>query len=52
MKKQAKKIEINPCEHCEKEIIGDPPFSIIRYPMPYFCSMECLDASENKRKGK
>ena len=46
------KLEINNCEHCATEIVGDPPFSIIRFPMPYFCSMVCLEGSEAKSKGK
>ena len=51
MKKTKQKvIEINHCEHCNVEIIGDPPFSVIRYPMPYYCSMECLNIKEKKGK--
>ena len=49
MKARKKKIEVNECETCKKEILGDPPFSIIRFPMPYFCSMECLETSERKK---
>lgn len=39
------------CDECFIRGDGDAPFSIIRHPMPSFCSMECLDASEAKRKG-
>lgn len=46
--KKKKEVKVTPCAHCEKEIIGDPPFSIIRFPMPYYCSMECLEAKEGK----
>ena len=48
-KSKIKIVEKNPCETCGVEIIGDPPFSIIEYPMPYFCSMECLEKKRGKK---
>ena len=43
-----KKQEIFKCEICQ--LIGSPNFSILRFPMPVFCSEEHLKQyEENKR---
>jgi len=43
------KLEINNCEHCAAQIVGDPPFGIIAFPMKVFCSEECLKAEIEER---
>ncbi len=51
MKKRTKKVELVKChcEGCENEFNKDhPPFAIIRFPMPLFCSEECLKKTEGK----
>jgi hypothetical protein len=48
---KTKKIVLVKCHHekCENQVDKDrPPFAIIRFPMPLFCSEECLKATEGK----
>ncbi len=51
MKKKTKQVELVKCHHkdCENKFDKDrPPFAIIRFPMPLFCSEACLNATEGK----
>ncbi len=51
MNNRKKKIEFVKCSNKEgKEQIDsdNPPFAILRFPMPMFCCEECLKISERK----
>ena len=52
MKERKKKVEISNCNKCGKLIEGNPPFAIIRHPMPVFCTKECIDSFTQVEKEK
>lgn len=51
MSTRKRKVELVKCSHtkCKNQFDKDkPPFAMIRFPMPLYCSEECLNEGEKK----